>query len=84
MTNDCPTALTAHIRRTGQCGPPTGVPARDCSVLISPRERSLAAAFLEKRPVWFEGTLEAVYNGEMTLAMLPGGNLAAFPRGIAS
>ena len=22
MTNDCPTALTAHIRRTEQCGPP--------------------------------------------------------------
>ena len=44
----------------------------------------LGAACLEKRRAWCAETLEAVYTGKMTLAMLPDGQLTAFPRGIAS
>jgi hypothetical protein len=42
------------------------------------------AVCLEKRRAWCEETLEAVYTGKLTLAMLPDGQLTAFPRGIAS
>jgi hypothetical protein len=42
------------------------------------------AVCLEKRRTWCEETLEAVYTGKLTLAMLPDGQLTVFPRGIAS
>ena len=42
------------------------------------------ATVLERRRVWCEQTLEAVYCGQLTLAMLPDGQLTAVPRGIAS
>ena len=42
------------------------------------------ATVLERRRIWCEQTLEAVYCGQLTLAMLPDGQLTAFPRGIAS
>ena len=44
----------------------------------------LGAACLEKRRAWCAETLEAVYTGKMTFAMLPDGQLTAFPRGVAS
>ncbi len=44
----------------------------------------LGATVLERRRIWCEQTLEAVYRGQLTLAMLPDGQLTAFPRGIAS
>jgi hypothetical protein len=44
----------------------------------------LGATVLERRRIWCEQTLEAVYRGHLTLAMLPDGQLTAFPRGIAS
>ena len=44
----------------------------------------LGAACLEKRRAWCADTLEAVYTGKMTLAMLPDGQLTVFPRGIVS
>lgn len=42
------------------------------------------ATLLERRRIWCEQTLEAVYCGQLTLAMLPGGQLTVFPRGVAS
>jgi hypothetical protein len=44
----------------------------------------LGATLLERRRIWCEQTLAAVYSGQLTLAMLPDGQLTVFPRGIAS
>ncbi len=44
----------------------------------------LGATVLERRRIWCEQTLEAVYCGQLTLATLPDGQLTAFPRGVAS
>ncbi len=44
----------------------------------------LGATVLERRRVWCEQTLEAVYCGQLTLAMLTDGQLTVFPRGVAS
>jgi hypothetical protein len=44
----------------------------------------LGATLLERRRVWCEQTLEAVYSGQLTLAVLPDGQLTVFPRGAAS
>lgn len=44
----------------------------------------LGAVCLEKRRAWCEETLEAVYSGEMTISVLPDGQLTTFPRGVAS
>jgi hypothetical protein len=44
----------------------------------------LGATLLERRRIWCEQTLDAVYSGQLTLAMLPDGQLTVFPRGIAS
>jgi hypothetical protein len=44
----------------------------------------LGATLLERRRVWCEETLEAVYSGQLTLAVLPDGQLTVFPRGVAS
>ena len=44
----------------------------------------IGAAHLERRRTWCEETLSAVYRGQMTLSILAGGHVAAFPRGLAS
>ena len=49
-----------------------------------PWDDLVGAVSLERRRTWCEQTLEDLYAGRVTLTFLQNGQLAAFPRGLAS